>query len=131
MMIKNDELSIVQKIKLSEYLRTQQEYSEKEVDQAVAAVNRMNPELRKQLVEFLVTGEYPSTVIEKVTVKDLVDKLNMNPVTAFLSLDYLMEKPDEAKYILSRKPEKIEIDQEFLEELLASQKDESAGGAGE
>ena len=81
MMIKNGELSIVQKIKLSEYLRTQQEYSEKEVDQAVAAVNRMNPELRKQLVEFLVTGEYPITVIEKVTVKDLVDKLNMNPVT--------------------------------------------------
>ena len=115
-MIDTNKLSFAQKLKLREYLRVTCEYSERETMQAVSAVERMNPDLQADLMEYLVTGRITPVVVEGVTVTDLMEKAGMNPVTAFLSLDYLKTDPEEAKYILTRKKEELVVDEKRVEE---------------
>lgn len=113
-----EEMGIVQEIKLKQYLKDKCGYTELQVRQTIEAVNQMNQELRKQLMEFLVTKQLPRTVIEEVTLRDFIEKLDMNPITAFLALDYLLTNPEEAKYILTKRQEKLEIDEQIAQEKL-------------
>lgn len=118
-MIDTNKLSFAQKLKLREYLKAKCEYSERETMQAVSAVEKMTPDLQADLMEYLVTGRITPVVIEGVTVTDLMEKSGMNPITAFLSLDYLKTDPEEAKYILTRKKEELVVDEKRVEELKA------------
>lgn len=123
-MVDTNKLSFAQKLKLKEYLRTKCEYSERETMQAVSAVERMTPDLQADLMEYVVTGRITPVVIEGVTVTDLMEKAGMNPVTAFLSLDYLKTDPEEAKYILTRRREELVVDEKRVEELRAKLSEE-------
>ena len=111
-------ITFAQKRKLVEYLREKCNYNEKEIEQAVLGVERMSSDVKEKLMEFLVTGKISSFAVEGVTVMDLIEKSDMNPITAFLAMDYLRQKPKEAKYILTRKQEKLEIDDELVKELI-------------
>lgn len=113
-----------QKQALCNYLDEELGYSPKMMKQAVKAVKEMEPDIREMLFSFLSDKEFPAKEIEGVTAQDLVKEAGMNPVTAFLALDYLVKDPEAAKYILSRKPERMELDEEEMEVLYQELKTE-------
>lgn len=98
-------LSEAEEIRLVKYLKEELGYTQCRISQAVNAVNRMDHSLKTELMKAIATGTIPVIVIEKLTVQDLMERLNMNMVTAFLAIDYLLREPEEAKYILARKKE--------------------------
>lgn len=110
-------MSLVQKKKLEEYLKVELKYNEKEVIQAITAVTNMDAQLRTKLMEYIATRRMPNIIAEGISVMDLIERLEMNPVTAFISMDYLITNPDEAKYVLTRREERIEIDEDMIKKL--------------
>lgn len=116
-MVDRTKMSLVQKNKLEEYLKVELKYNEKEVMQAITAVMNMDVQLRTKLMEYIATRRIPDIAAEGISVMDLIERLEMNPVTAFISMDYLITNPEEAKYILTRREEKIEIDEDVIKKL--------------
>ena len=61
--------------------------------------------------------EVPDEQVENVTVQELVDNLSMEPVNAFIAVDWLTKQPEEAKYALMRPWHGLEIPQELLQAM--------------
>ena len=61
--------------------------------------------------------EIPDEQVENVTVQELVDNLSMEPVNAFIAVDWLTKQPEEAKYALMRPWHGLEIPQELLQAM--------------
>lgn len=58
--------------------------------------------LQTDFEEWWETGRLPETEVEGFTVKRLMEQRELNPVAAFLSLDWLLREPKIAKETLSR-----------------------------
>lgn len=60
------------------------------------------PIIKQSFFEFLDSHEIPEIEVEGYTIKRLIDQHDMKPPAAFLTLDWLMRSPDEAKKSLTK-----------------------------
>lgn len=100
---------------LSEALR----YTPKMTARTLESVKAMDPQVREWLIDWMETGLYPQNPVEGVTARELLEKaeLGLNPVSVFLTLDFLKKDPAGAKYILTQRAEKRDIDEKKMEIL--------------
>ena len=118
------------------YMKKELHYSRDEIEHTLTAVEEMEPEVLNWLLDWMEGKGYPENPVEGVTVRDLIEKaeLSLNPVSAFLAVDWLKKEPEAAKYSLSRRPENLEIDPEVakqMEEILGTLKNKAEKADGE
>lgn len=106
-------------LQLDTYMKHTLHYSSEQIQQTRYGVQRMEPKVQTWLKRWLKTGEYPSEAVENVTVQELVDQteLGLNPISAFLTIDYLVKDPAAAKYALTHLPGPMDIDEAAAEQL--------------
>lgn len=100
------------------YLENTLNYSAAEADRVMEHVEQMDDDTFQWLVTWRREGTYPNERVEDVTVKELVDNMGMEPVNAFLCIAWLKQEPEEAKYVLSRPWNVLEIPEEVRKQLL-------------
>jgi hypothetical protein len=71
------------------------------MDLTIDDVCGMDPEVQRRTLKFLETGEIEDVEIESYTIEKLT-KMGMNALAAFLSQDWLLRNPGEAKAMLKR-----------------------------
>lgn len=67
----------------------------------------LRSELRPAFESWWSTGELPDVEVGEYSVGRLMEELEMNPIAAFLALDWLVREPDEAKQTLARGYDRI------------------------
>jgi hypothetical protein len=60
------------------------------------------PELRRAFLKWWEMGELPELGVEGFTVSQLIDQHHLNPIAAFLTLDWLIRQPEQAKAALRK-----------------------------
>lgn len=68
----------------------------------LSEIEEMEPDLRKQLEDFLSKGTRPKYKVGDWSVKRLMKKRGMNEVAALLSLDWLVKEPEKASASLAK-----------------------------
>ncbi len=84
-------------------------YPEQGMELVLEKINNMDPDIRENVEKYLQTGEIQEIEVEGYTVKSFMDGKNMNPLAAYLSLDWLIREPEKAKESLNRKVDYVEI----------------------
>lgn len=75
------------------------EYNEDKINSVLDEIQFLDPEVREALENYLRTGEIKDLEAEGCKVTALMDKKGsgLNPIAAYLTLDYLKASPEEAK----------------------------------
>lgn len=94
-------------------------YTPKMTERTLKSVKAMDSQVLEWFVDWMETGLYPQTPVEGVTARELLEKaeLGLNPVSVFLTLDFLKKDPAGAKYILTQRAEKRDMDEKKMEIL--------------
>lgn len=71
------------------------------MDVTIDDISEMDSEVQRRTLKFLETGEIEDVEIEGYTIKKLTET-GMNALAAFLSQDWLLRNPGEAKVMLKR-----------------------------
>jgi hypothetical protein len=77
-------------------------YSEAQARNTVTKLARSSEEIREAFWRWWQTGELDSPAIQGYTVKQIVDDHGINPVGAYLALDWLRRDPQQARKFLER-----------------------------
>ncbi len=78
------------------------EYPVPRAESAAAKLLNLQPQLRSPFERWWRTGEMPEIEIEEYTLDRLMSELSLNPIAAFLALDWLIRQPQQAKQSLKR-----------------------------
>ena len=78
------------------------EYPAPRAESARKKLLELQPELRPAFERWWQTGEVPEVEIEEYTLDRLMIEFGMNPIAAFLSLDWLIRQPQQARQTLDR-----------------------------
>jgi hypothetical protein len=81
------------------------------MDLTINDVCGMDSEVQRRTMKFLETGEVEDVEIEGYTIKKLTE-MGMNALAAFLSQNWLLKNPDEAKAMLKRGWDSIKFSEE-------------------
>lgn len=73
------------------------------IDNTINKLNNLQPIVAKQFDSWVDSGIFPDLSIEGISFVKLVQERGMNPVGAFLALDWLVREPETAKTSLSKK----------------------------
>ena len=63
-------------------------------------IEAFNPDMATGFSEFCIQGTIPEIEVEGYNYKSLVEEYGMKPVGAFITLDWLVREPDNAKNAL-------------------------------
>ena len=114
---------MARRITYKEFYRTinDETLSDRDVRRLFLAVKDSNTDVKKWFIDWYCGDGYPSVTVEGITAEFLAEEYGMNPVNAFLTLDWLREDPRAAKYFLVKRhmppmiTEEVEAEmQEFL-----------------
>jgi len=72
-------------------------FNDKQAQYTVSRLRRMDKQIKKSFGIWFTKGDLPEYSIENFTVADLINEVKMNPINAFLTLDWLKKEPDTAK----------------------------------
>ena len=86
----------------------------------------MDPELKKLFAAWFKTGKTPECFVEGVSFDILVKTFRMNPVNAFLTLDWLKREPKKAKRALSGGFDKIIVNTDSFSENEVSENEDTS-----
>jgi hypothetical protein len=65
------------------------------------------PEIKAAFLYWWNEGSLDDLVVEGYTVQRLMEEHGMNPIAAFLTLDWLMREPEKAKVSLARGHDRV------------------------
>lgn len=71
-------------------------YGDKDARRSIKKLRAMDPALKQAFALYFNEGIQPEMEIAEITFQELISKVKMNPVTAFLFLDWLNREPDTA-----------------------------------
>lgn len=77
-------------------------YSSSGVEIIAAQLLRLEPQLSAAFEEWWNSGNVPKAEIEGYSFERLQNEHGMNPIAAFLTLDWLLREPEKAKVALSK-----------------------------
>ncbi len=84
-------------------------YPRKRAESAVRKLHKLQPEIKTDFENWWLTGEIPGSEIEGYTVSRLQGEYSMNPIAAFLTLDWLIRDPEIARTTLERGFDRVVI----------------------
>jgi len=108
--------------KLYHYLR-ENNYSFSEAIHVMKRVDKLDNQIKEYFELWLMDGIIPEKDVKGVTFKYLTSKEAMNPIRAFLMLDWIKREPEEALYYLGHEMNYMPI---ILTEENLRQLDEAA-----
>ena len=85
-------------------LKKENFYSDREIRHLFNAIRQTDKETRKWIIDWFFTGEYPTKVVEQITVRELIDEFGFKPINAFITIDWLKHDPEAAKYFIMQAP---------------------------
>ncbi len=85
-------------------LKKENFYTDKEIRHLFNAVKHMDKETKGWVINWFHTGEYPSNEVEQITVRTLVEEFGFKPLNAFITIDWLKQDPQAAKYFIMKMP---------------------------
>lgn len=78
------------------------EYPKRGANIIVQKIRGMQSPLRLEFYKWWHTGDIPTFEVEGYTLVELMSEHNMNPIAAFLTLDWILREPAKAKASLER-----------------------------
>ena len=66
------------------------------LDKTADKIEKMSPSLNKAFVDWVEQGIEPTFSIHGYSYSFLIEKFNMNPIGAFICLDWIIREPEEA-----------------------------------
>lgn len=66
------------------------------IESTLIKVEKFQPEITRSFNDWLKTSNIPDLSIEGYSINDLIDKYKMNPIGAFITLDWLLREPKQA-----------------------------------
>jgi len=72
-------------------------------------IELMSEELRNAFENWLESGQIPTMNIEGFTIESLIASHRLSPIAAFMTLDYLRRKPQEAKDALQKGYDRVMV----------------------
>lgn len=107
--------------RLMNYLADDMGYEERRAKRTIAALRRAEPSILKAFLIWFYTGDFPRESLYGINVKALCDRRGLDPVTAFLTVDWAARDPQSAKTALSRGHDALvfsEEDQKHFQEIM-------------
>lgn len=80
-------------------------YSEENIEFLMGKIGETTPEIFMAISQWLETGKMTETIVEDIRFLDLVEKFKMNPIAAYLTLDWISRSPIEAKLAIKKEYE--------------------------
>ena len=88
---------------LREQLIEKSDFKEAQVDEMVKKINTLSPEIYAAFEEWFQSGKIKDIEIEGYTVESLrMKNPKMNPIAAYLTLDWLKREPVKAKIAIEQ-----------------------------
>ena len=76
------------------------DYTDMEIAHLYQRIRDLDVDIQGWVADWVADKGYPEDCIEGVTVRDLTEKLGMKPMNAFITMNWLRNNPEEAKYSL-------------------------------
>ena len=83
-------------------LLKEENYPAHMVDKTIEKLETLQPEVMLTFTQWLYDGITPSISIEGITFQDLIAEYGMNPIGAFITLDWLIRDSEKAIRALKR-----------------------------
>lgn len=124
---------MARKITYKEFYRSMKEdgLSDSEIKNLFISVQEASASARAWVIEWFFGGGYPKEQVEGITATFLIEEYGMNPINAFLTLNWLQEDPQAAKYFLVKKHVAPMITDAVEEKMLAFLDGRACTGSGE
>ncbi len=87
--------------RLKKYLMEKQNYEKHVAVKTIQDIRKMCPEVKKAFVTWFTTGDAPEGYLCGIHYQNLLQYRNMNPVSAFLAIDWYVKEPDVAGPMLA------------------------------
>ena len=89
------------RVRIKETL-VKEQYPEFMIEKTADKIESFSPVVAKAFCSWCERKEQNNLVVEGISFNDLVSKWGMNPVGAFITLDWLILEPEKAKKALNR-----------------------------
>lgn len=87
--------------RLLNYLTDNLGYSETRAKRTISALRKIDSCILEAFLKWFYTAKFPEEALYGINVKALCDKRSLDPVTAFLTVDWVAREPQAAKKALS------------------------------
>ena len=84
-------------------------YPEKNIDKVVSDIQNCNSTIKEAVINWLDTQVETNITVEGITYNSLKEICKMNPIAAYLTLDWIFRKRDFALNILKKEYPKLSI----------------------
>lgn len=81
---------------LNEKIKALNVYPEENIEMLAGKIGQVDEEIKEAILNWLDTGSEAEMTIEGIQYNDLKDKAGMNPIAAYLTLDWINREPVEA-----------------------------------
>lgn len=75
-------------------------YADMEIAHLYRRIRDLDADIQGWVADWVADKGYPEDRIEGMTVRELTERLNMKPMNAFITMNWLRNNPEEAKYSL-------------------------------
>jgi hypothetical protein len=72
------------------------------MDEIISSIEKADGRIRDAFDRYLLSEEKPELTIEGYSFDDLVNKRGVNPIAAFLTLNWLIKSPEQVRISLSK-----------------------------
>lgn len=110
-MLRQDNMKISDK-RLWNYFIEDLGYTERRAKRTISALRNMEPRIFEQFQIWFHTAKFPEEPLFGIQVKALCDKRGLDPVTAFLTVDWVAREPQTAKKALAFGYDTLVFDEE-------------------
>lgn len=86
--------------RLKKYLMEDLDYTEHQAIRTISDIRKMDPSIRRAFILWFTKGEEPKDKLCGVNFQNLMNYRNLNPVAAFLAIDWYREDPMQAFSVL-------------------------------
>ena len=99
----NDQIRITVKyFRLKKYLIEKLDYNKRTAVETIRDIRKMTPVIRKAFLVWFTTGKTPEGDLCGINYNNLLTYRNLNPVSAFLAIDWYVKDPKNAEVVLAR-----------------------------
>lgn len=110
---------IVKYYTLKKYLINKLDYDDQTAKATIAEIRKMDPEILHMFVVWFngdISAPLPNKKINGITLQNIIDLNHVDPVSAFIDLNWIKEDPDNARYYIA-KPCSSSSEQDITEDM--------------
>ncbi len=100
-------MAFIETKELLERLQGEFAYPKAGAEMVASKIMNLQPALRDDFVKWWKSGEIPVLEIEGISMSVLLKQHKLNPIGAFLTLDWLIREPEKAAQAIARGYDKV------------------------